>query len=203
MPKADVKAKGLDELIAYVVKHPIRVDALAIFNERTASTAEVAAIMGLPVGKVSHHIKDLAEAGCIEVVRTEKRRGAHEYYYCASLRPNISDEVWATMPLKDRREISALMFQAITAEGSAAIRAGTFDSHKNRHVSWRILNLDELGWEELVTSKARSLEETEEIQASSYRRMAEAGEERVSVIAAELAFERARPWRSKGHRRID
>lgn len=203
MPKTDLKTKGLDELIAYVVKHPIRVDALAIFNEQTASTAEVAEIMGLPVGKVSHHIKDLFDAGCIEVVRTEQRRGAQERYYCASLRPNISDAVWGRMSRSDRSEISGLVFQAIMAEGLGALRVGTFDSRENRHLSWRVLNLDEEGWRELVGEKAESLEEIESIQARAYRRMAESGGEGFSVIAAAMAFERAWPERSRGHRRID
>jgi DNA-binding transcriptional ArsR family regulator len=201
--KADVKTKGLDELIAYVVKHPIRVDALAIFNEKTASIAEVAAIMGLEPSKISHHIKDLADAGCIEIVRTEQRRGAQEHYYCASLRPNISDAAWARLSHPERSEISRLMFQAIVAEGSAALRVGIFDSRKDRHVSWRVLTLDEEGWEEVVGEKTRSLEETEEIQARAYRRLAESGGEGFSVIAAALAFERAQPGRSRGHRRID
>lgn len=203
MAKTDLKAKGLDERMAYVVKHPVRVDALAIFNERTASIAEVAAIMGLEPTKITHHVKDLFDAGCIELVRTEQRRGAQEHYYCASLRPNISLEIWETMTLEERREISALMFQAIVAEGSAALRVGTFDSRKNRHVSWRILSLDEEGWEELVEEKAESLNKTEEIQARAYHRMTKSGEEGVSVIAVGMAFERARTWRSAGHRRID
>lgn len=203
MPKADIRTMRLDELIAYVVKHPIRVDALAIFNEMTASVAEVAAIMGLERNKLSHHIKDLADAGCIEIVRTVKRRGASEHYYRASLRPNISDAAWAKLSHRERSEISTLVFQAIVAEGSAALRAGSFDSRKNRHMSWRVLTLDEEGWEELVGEKARSLEETEEIQARAYRRLAESGEESFSAIAAALAFERAQPGRSAGHRHID
>lgn len=197
MPKTDVKTKSLDELIAYVVKHPIRVDALAIFNERTASVAEVAEIMGLPVGKVSHHIKDLYDAGCIELVRAEQRRGAQERYYCASLRPNISDEVWAKLSHEDRSEISVLVFQAIMAEGLGALRVSTFDSRTNRHLSWRILSLDEEGWQELVEEKAELLEKVEAIQARSFRRMSESGGEGFSAISAAMAFERARPGRSR------
>jgi Bacterial regulatory protein, arsR family len=199
MPKPNLKSKSRDERIAYIIKHPYRVDALAILNERTASVAEIAEIMGVPANKLEHHIRDLHEAGCIEIVRSERRRGAYEHYYCASLRPNISDEAWAMLSLDERLEISSLVFGAIMAEGLGALRARTFDSCTDRHLSWRILYLDEEGWLELVKEKAESLEGTETIQANAYRRMAESGEKGISVIAGAFAFERAKPGRSRGH----
>jgi len=48
VPKPDLKSRSLDERIAYVVKHPFRIDALAVLNERTASIAQIAEIMGVP-----------------------------------------------------------------------------------------------------------------------------------------------------------
>jgi hypothetical protein len=195
MPKPNLKTKTGDELIAYVIKHPHRIDALAILNERTASLAEVAEIMRVPTRKLEHHIKDLHDAGCIEVARTERRRGAVEHYYRASLRPNISDEEWAKMSLQQRLEISRLVWGAITAEGIGALRAKTFDFREDRHLSWRILHLDEQGWLELVEEKRESLERTEAIQANAFRRMADSKEEAISVIGGAFAFERAQPGR--------
>ena len=203
MPKPDLKSRSLDERIAYIVKHPLRIDALAILNERTASIAQIAEIMGVAVNKLEHHVKDLHDAGCIEIVRTVPRRGAHEHFYAASLRPNISDEEWAKLPLEKRLEISGLVWAAITAEGLGALRVRTFDSRANRHLSWRILCLDEEGWLELIKEKNESLERTEAIQANAYRRMADSREEGFSAIAGAFAFERAKPRRSAGHRIID
>jgi Bacterial regulatory protein, arsR family len=199
MPKPSLKTKSRDERVAYIIKHPYRIDALAILNERVASVAEIAEIMGIPANKLDHHIRDLHDAGCIEIAKSERRRGAQEHYYCASLRPNISDEAWAMLSLEERLEISSLVFGAIMAEGLGAIRAGTFDSRIDRHLSWRILDLDEEGLVELAEEKRESLEGTETIQANAYRRMAESGEEGVSVIAGAFAFERAKPGRSPGH----
>jgi hypothetical protein len=199
MPKPDLKSRSLDERIAYVVKHPFRIDVLAILNERTASIAQIAEIMGVAADKLEHHVKDLHVAGCIEIVRTVPRRGAHEYFYAASLRPNISDEEWAKLSLDKRLEISGLVWGAITAEGLGALRAQTLDSRTNRHVSWRILCLDEQGWLELIKEKNESLERTEAIQANAYRRMIGSREEGFSVITGAFAFERAVPGRSAGH----
>jgi hypothetical protein len=199
VPKPDLKSKSLDERIAYVVKHPYRIDALAILNERTASIAEIGEVMKVPASRLEHHIKDLHDAGCIEIVRSEPRRGAYEHYYAASLRPNISDEEWEKLPQEKRLEISGLVWAAITAEGLGALRERTFDSHRNRHLSWRILHLDEKGWLELIQEKNESLERTEAIQANAYRRMASSQEEGMSVIAGAFTFERAQPGRSPGH----
>lgn len=190
------KSRSVDELITFVVKHPIRVDALAILNERTASANEIARQLGVDLHKVSNHVTALAEAGCIELVKTEQKRGALQHFYRASMRANISDKEWAKLSEPARREISALVFQTIVAEGLGALRAGTFDSRADRHLSWRVMNLDEAGWEELVLEKAQSMERTEEIQARVDGRLAESGGQGFSAIDAALVFERARPGRS-------
>lgn len=197
MPKPDLKTKRRDERIAHVIKHPYRIDMLAILNERIASIAEMAAAMNVEPARLSHHVKDLFDAGCIEIAKTERRRGAQEYYYCASLRPNISDEAWAVLSLKERLEISSLVFGAIVAEGLGALRTGSFDSRSNRHLSWQILSLDEEGWLELVQEKNESLERIEAIAAGSSHRMVDTGETGVSLIAGAFAFERAKSERSK------
>jgi hypothetical protein len=190
------QTRSIDELVAHVVKHPIRIDALAVFNERVASPNEIANLLEENVSKVGHHVKELHEAGCIELVDTKQRRGAVEHFYRASLRPNISDAEWAKLSESARREISALVFQTIVAEVLGSLRAGKFDARPNRHLSWRVLSLDERGWAELVEEQADSLHEIEEIQARADARLAESGETGFSAIAATMSFERAYPGRS-------
>lgn len=190
------KLRSVDELVAYVVQHPIRVDALAILNERVASPSQIARQIGIGLSKVGNHVKAPYDAGCIELVRTEANRGAIEHFDRASLRPHISDAEWAKLSEPARREISALVFQAVVAEGLGALRSGKFDSRLNRHLSWRIMNLDEEGWEELTTEKAESLERIEAIQARADARMVEAGKIGFSAIDVSMVFERSKPGRS-------
>jgi DNA-binding transcriptional ArsR family regulator len=185
-----LKPKGVDELVVFVVQHPIRVDALQILNEREASAVEIARLIGEDMKKVGNHVKALAEHGCIELVRTEKKRGAEEHFYRASLRPYIGDSEWAQLTPQARHEISALMFQAIVAEALAAFRTGKFDSRLDRHVSWQPLKLDEQGWGELMQELNESLERIEAIRVAAEERLAESGENGFQAIAAALAFER-------------
>lgn len=194
---AAIKPKGIDELIAFVVQHPIRVDALQILNEREASAPEIARLIGEDLKMVGNHIKTLADLGCIELVRTEKKRGAEEHFYVASLRPHIGDEEWAQMSREARHEISALMFQAIVAEALAAFRSGKFDSRLNRHVSWQPLKLDEEGWNELMDELNESLERIEAIRTRAEERLVKSGEKGFQAIAAALGFERGLVGRAR------
>ena len=185
------QAKGVDELVIQAVGHPIRIDALAIFNERTASPNEIAKELGEGVSLVGYHVIELLKTGCIEPVKTEPRRGAVEHYYRATTRPHISDEEWRELSEESRQEISTLVFQAIVGEGLGSLRAGKLDAREDRHLSWRVLSLDEAGWQELMAMLANSLGEVEEIEAKSIARLAEAGEAGFSAIVAMMGFERA------------
>jgi DNA-binding transcriptional ArsR family regulator len=196
---AALRPKGIDELVVFVVQHPIRVDALQVLNEREASAPEIARLIGEDLKTVGNHIKTLAELGCIELVRTEKKRGAEEHFYVASLRPHIGDAEWARLSPEARHEISALMFQAIVAEALAAFRNGKFDSRLNRHVSWQPLKLDEEGWDELMEELNESLERIGTIRTRAEERLLKSGGKGFQAIAAALGFERGLVGRA--HRR--
>lgn len=198
MESASIKPRSVDELVVFVVQHPIRVDALQILNEREASAAQIARLIGEDMKKVGNHVKALADYGCIELVRIERRRGAEEHLYRASLRPCIGDEEWALLPPKARHEISALVFQAIVAEALAAFRAGKFDARLDRHLSWQPMKLDQQGWDELMQELKESLERVQEIATRADQRLCANGEDGFPAIAAALGFERGMVGRSRG-----
>ena len=198
MKDASVKPRSVDELVVFVVQHPIRVDALQILNEREASAAQIARLIGEDMKKVGNHVKALADNGCIELVRTKKTRGAEEHLYRASLRPCIGDDEWAQLPEQARHEISALVFQAIVAEALAAFRAGKFDSRLDRHLSWQPMKLDDQGWQELMEELRESLERIQEISAKADERLCATGEEGFPAIAAAFGIERGMAGRSRG-----
>jgi transposase-like protein len=194
------QTKSIEEMVAYVVKHRIRIDALAIFNERVASPTEIAGVIGENVSKVGHHVKELHEAGCIELVDTKQRRGAIEHFYRATVRPQITDGEWLSMSEESRREIVALVFQAVVAEGLASLRARKMDGDDDLHLSWRVLSLDDEGRRELAAEQAESLARIEAIEVRSNARLVESEEEGTSTVAATMGFERSRAGRPLGDR---
>jgi predicted transcriptional regulator len=194
------QTKSIEELVAYVINHRIRIDALAIFNERVASPTEIAGVLGENVSKVGHHVKELHDAGCIELVDTKQRRGAIEHFYRATVRPQITDGEWRAMPDENRREIVALVFQAVVAEGLSSLRARKMDGDDDLHLSWRVLNLDNEGRRELAAEQAESLSRIAGVEARSNARLVESGKDGISTVVAMMGFKRSRAGRPLGDR---
>lgn len=190
------KTRRLDEQILHVVGHEIRIEALAILCERVSSPNEIALETRRDLSQVSYHVKELEIAGAVELVETKQVRGAVQHFYRATLRPNIPDEEWAVLSEGTRHKLSALVFQAVVAEGLGAIRAGTFDSRLNRHLGWRVVNVDEKGFDELVAHEAMSLEVADRAEARSCTRLQKSGQTGFSAIIASMVYERAQPKRS-------
>ena len=197
---AKEQRRTIDEAVAYAVGHRIRIDALSILNEGTASPNEIAKIIGEGVSKVGHHIKELFDSGCIEFVGTEQRRGATEHFYRAIARPFVSDEEARELPAETKREFAALILQAIMAEGLAALRTGKMEDDEDVWMSWRSVNLDQQGRREVADEQAESYARIEAIEARSAGRMVESDETGTSTVVAAMGFERSRSGRLPGER---
>src|SRR4051812_49558900 len=91
-------AGELAEALLKAISHPLRHRLLGLLDDRTASPNELARELGLPLGRVSYHIRLLADLGGIELVRTEPRRGALERFYPAVTRGWFSAEAWQPLP---------------------------------------------------------------------------------------------------------
>ncbi|HKT82308.1 MAG TPA: winged helix-turn-helix domain-containing protein [Solirubrobacterales bacterium] len=193
--------RSIEEAVSFAVGHRIRIDALSILNEGTASPNEIAKMIGEGVSKVGHHVKELFDSGCIEFVGTEQRRGATEHFYRAIARPFISDEEARRLPEETKREFAALILQAIMAEGLASLRAGKMDSDDDIWMSWRSVNLDEQGRREVADEQAASYARIEEIEAKCASRLLESDDETgTSTVIAAMGFERSRAGRPPGER---
>ncbi|HYJ21409.1 MAG TPA: winged helix-turn-helix domain-containing protein [Solirubrobacterales bacterium] len=190
--KPKVENRSVDERVAHAIGHPLRIDALSMFHERTASPKEIADEIGVPVGRVAFHVKELHNTGCIELVKTEPRRGAVEHYYRATRQPMLSDEDWRELEDGEtRQEIAGLAFKAVVTEGLASLRAGRMDDD-DLHLSWQVVNLDAEGRRELAEHQLESLRRTEAIRAASEARLRAAGEEGTAIVAGAFGFERSR-----------
>jgi DNA-binding transcriptional ArsR family regulator len=72
-----------DPKLAKALAHPLRAQILERLERHTASPSELADELAAPLGNVSYHVRILADAGLIELVRTTRRRGATEHHYRA------------------------------------------------------------------------------------------------------------------------
>jgi DNA-binding transcriptional ArsR family regulator len=180
-------AGELDEALLKAISHPLRHRLLGLLDDRVASPNELARELGLPLGRVSYHIRLLADLGAIELVRTEPRRGALEHFYRAVTRGWFSEEDWARLPRSARRGIVGQSLQRIFTDVTAAVDAGGFDGPASQ-VTRTALELDEEGLEEVTKVIASATERVAQINAESADRRRGAGG--VTTELALLHFER-------------
>lgn len=92
-------------------------------------------------------LKDLA---WVSVVDTVPRRGAKEYIYRAT-RPSVSSDGFRVeIPDAVSKTDMWAMFERFTTFVEDAIVAGTFDMRDDRHLSWTIVDLDRIGWQNVI-----------------------------------------------------
>lgn len=186
-PTRRAGAEPIDPKLVKAIGHPVRHSLLMALNERVASPSDLADELGEPIGKVAYHVRILLDLGAIELVREERRRGAIEHYYRATMRPFFDDRQWAVLPVQTRRGIFDQNLRRISEDVAAAAAAGGFDNVE-AHVSWTPLDLDQEGFDEVVELLNGALERVLEIQAEAAGRQAERGEDRPGSIATEVAF---------------
>lgn len=63
------------------IGHPLRTTILGLLHERAASVSELAVALERPKSTVAHHVKVLAAAGLLQVVRTRRVRAIDERFY--------------------------------------------------------------------------------------------------------------------------
>jgi DNA-binding transcriptional ArsR family regulator len=63
------------------ISHPVRTTILGLLHERAASVSELATALGRPKSTVAYHVRMLAEAGLVRVVRTRRVRAIEERFY--------------------------------------------------------------------------------------------------------------------------
>jgi DNA-binding transcriptional ArsR family regulator len=188
--KSKQKSKGgVDQRLVKALAHPLRVEILAILNERMASPNELSKELDEGLSQVSYHVKVLKDFACIEMVKTEPRRGAVEHYYRATERAFLTDADWRSLPDSIKPGVSASALKLIIGEVFNALRGGAFDARDNRHLSWTPGVVDEQGWKELADLTAETLDRTMKIHEDSAKRLAKSGDEAIPASTIVMNFE--------------
>ncbi len=182
-------AETVESRIAKALAHPLRARILQRLGERVASPGELAVELGAPLGVVSYHVRMLRDYDCVELVRTEPRRGALQHFYRATARPNLDQDPWRTLPSGLRRELSGGTIQEIVDDLAHAADAGMLED-PDLVVTRTALELDERGLKKLNKLLARTLDQALAIAAESAARSAD-GAGAFPTELATLHFKRA------------
>jgi DNA-binding transcriptional ArsR family regulator len=181
--------EGITQQLAKALAHPLRVRILTELNRGISSPNQLAQELDEPLGNVSYHVKTLLEYDCVELVKTEPRRGAVEHFYRATERAFFSDADWAKIPASARKGIDGVILEAIGKDASAAMLEGTIDSRTDTHISRTPLVLDDAGWKDLSKLLKGTLEQAMKIGEESAGRLADEGADGIPTSLSLLHFE--------------
>ncbi len=187
--KKSKSAGAIDQRLVKALAHPLRVQILMILNERMASPNELSKELEEGLSQVSYHVKVLKDFECIEMVKTEPRRGAVEHYYRATERAYLADRDWEHLPDSIKPGVTASVFESIIQDVVGAIEGGTFNARDDVHMSWTPGVVDEKGWSESADLLNETLAKLIDIQAASAKRLAKSDEEGIPATAVLMNFE--------------
>ena len=186
--------KTIEEVVGYAVSHKTRVHILIVLNEGTYTAAQIAEIIGVPLNNVSNHLRELLDAGSIELAKTEPKGNVLQHYYRAVEMPYYSEEEAAAMTPEQRQVTAGLVVQSMVAEVMAALWKGTL-TEPRVNLAWNWFNVDKQGREAIAVEQERFWQRIEDIEVESTNRRADSNEPAESVIVAQLGFPRARTAR--------
>lgn len=81
---AENGGRAQQELVR-ALSHPLRMEILEKLRGRIASPVQLSREMNQRVGVVSYHAHTLLRCGCVELVRSEARRGSVENFFAISI----------------------------------------------------------------------------------------------------------------------
>jgi DNA-binding transcriptional ArsR family regulator len=185
LPQSRTSPEGITQQLAKALAHPLRVRILSSLHKGISSPNQLAQELGEPLGNVSYHVKTLLEYDCVELVKTEPRRGAVEHFYRATDRAFLSDSDWAKIPASARKGISGSILESIGQSATEAMAEGTLDARSDSHLSDTPLQLDKQGWKELNKVLSETVDKASAIQKEASKRM---GKDKDKALQTKLAI---------------
>jgi hypothetical protein len=181
--------------MAKVLADPLRIKIVVELNMREMSPKEFFdEFGGGSLSRVAEAFKVLAEYGWIHMTRTAtggSRRSAIEHFYRAT-QPIMFDESWPDLPPPIKGVFTNFVFTSLISRVKDAMEAKTIDARGDRHASWMPGRVDQQGWETIIGwTDALFYRIRHELDEAS-ERLAESGEEPISMTVALAAFESPR-----------
>ena len=197
MAQTRTSPEGITQQLAKALAHPLRVRILTSLHKGVSSPNQLSQELGEPLGNVSYHVKTLLEYDCVELVKTEPRRGAVEHFYRATERAFFSAGDWEKIPASARKGISGSILETVGQDATEALTAGAIDARSDSHVSRTPLVLDDKGWSDVTELLADTLNKAIEIQEESATRLSDEKSDSINTKLAILHFESPAAKKSK------
>ncbi len=188
--RAREETSGLiDPRLRKALSHELRVQILAVANQRELSPSEFSEEFDVPLSNVSYHFRKLLEYDCIELTREVPVRGSREHRYVGTRRGLISDGDWAQLGKGTQAGMRIAGFQDLINRCTQAVEGETFDAREDAAFYWVPMSLDEIGWQKMQAAIRRVIREAEDCEVESAQRVANGESETFPATFAVLGFE--------------
>lgn len=179
----------IDPRILKAQSHPIRAEILNILSEGPNSPSRMHRRMEAgSLQVVCHHVKILREVGLIELVRIEPRGNRKEHIYRATKRQFFTLEEWLAVDPKFRDPVIGTILRQISDDTGRAAAEGRFSEFPDSHLSRSPIELDSLGWAEVVEVLEVALKGILEAHARSKERVHVSGEALIIARVVMMQF---------------
>jgi hypothetical protein len=179
--------------LAKVFADPLCLEIVTELNLREMSAPQFCEELGgASLSSIRYRFKMLAKIGWLKKVgekKRAKRRGRAEHFYRATGPAIFDNPGWSDVPDSIKTAYSWTIFEQLSDQVEKAVKAGTFDARSDRHLSWSLLLLDQLGWEQVIAAVDALFASVFEEQDSAKLRIAESGEKPIRATVALAAFE--------------
>lgn len=195
----------IDRRLVKAISAPLRVEIIVECSIAPISQSEFRERQGNQYSAqlISHHFDVLVECDVIEVAFTRRIKGSQMNFYYATARALFSEEDFIHLPEALKGSFSALILSTFQEQAQDSLLASLFDSHPERHATWKPLELDLIGF-------LRILKRLDDIfysvlpleEEAAERRLKRSGQRPVYVTVGMFGFESPRPQREHDQLRM-
>ena len=192
-PSAVINGHSFFPMFAKACSNPVDLLIIDELNrgEVSAKTPQET-IESLNLAASDRRLKKLARNGWAGRVRQEsggRRRGGTEHFYRAVGPALLDNKSWLEIPDEIQQTISANTFEHLRTKVREAIAAGTFDARLDRHLTWSLIRLDQIGWERVVTVIDSFFESLLGEEAEARKRLRRSSEKPILATVGLAVFE--------------
>jgi hypothetical protein len=201
-PYASAKATGATAafsqtsffpMLAKVCANPLDLQIVNELNRREMSPKLLhAARPDLTLAGFDRRLKKLTGQGWLTEVRREtggRRRRATEHFYRAVGPALIDNERWAEIPDTIKVTITSRTFEQLREKVKESVDVGMFDARTDRHLTWSLLRLDQIGWERVIGVIDSFFEALFDEEKDAKQRITKSGEKPILATIGLAAFE--------------
>lgn len=179
--------------LAVVYADPIRlVINRELYMREMSAPQFFAEFGGGSVDLVRWHFRTLAAYGWLRKVKTAPATGEPgrpSHLYRATELALIDTETWVTLPFSIRSVFSARTLDQLWDQIGDALKADTFDSRNDRHLTWTPVVFDKQGWKERGQALAECFHALQHEQDDAKIRLQASGDKPILMTVALAAFE--------------